>query len=322
MINSTEYQEMEVEFANGEINLAGTLLQPSSSSPVPAVVLIHGAGPEKRNGSGNMLRDAAVQFASHGIAALIYDKRGNGASGGDWTKADFDDLADDASSGIKYLQAWPVINPSRVGVWGFSQGGFIAPLVAARSSAAAFTIIVSGAAVTPEQQELARVAQHMRADNFSEDDILEAVEAMRQVNACARTGLGWENLNVRYEAAVNRKVGWLPYLGGPLAPKGHWYWTWWRQVMDFDPLLACKQIKSPVLILLGELDCTVPVIESISLYKEAIGSSKNPNFVIKVFPRANHGLRLARTGGHSEYGGTQEYVQGYFEKMIEWILQL
>jgi pimeloyl-ACP methyl ester carboxylesterase len=209
-----------------------------------------------------------------------------------------------------------------VGVWGFSQGGFIAPLVAERCSPVAFTILVSGAAVTPEKQELARVAQHLRADNFSEDDIMEAVEAMQQVNSYARTGLGWEDLRARYEDAVNRKVGWLSYLGGPLAPTEHWYWPWWRQVMDFEPLLACKQIKNPVLILLGELDCTVPVLESISLYKEAFGCANNPNFMIKVFPRANHGLRLAKTGGRSEYGGIQEYVQGYFEIMIEWILQL
>jgi hypothetical protein len=319
---NTEYQEREVEFANGEVDLAGTLLQPKSSSPVPAVVLIHGAGPEQRNGSGNMLRDAAVQFASHGIAALIYDKRGNGASGGDWTKADFAELANDAISAIKYLLARPGINPSCVGVWGFSQGGFIAPIVTVHSPGVAFMIIVSGAAVTPEKQELARVAQHMRADNFPEDDIVEAVEAMRQVNSFVRTDLGWADLAVRYEAAVNRKVGWLSYLGGPLAPKGHWYWTWWRQVMDFEPLLACKQIKCPVLILLGELDRTVPVVESVSLYKEAFGCAKNPDFTIKVFPRANHGLRLAKTGGRSEYGSMHEYVQGYFEIMIDWISQL
>jgi uncharacterized protein len=108
---------VEVRIANAEVDLAGTLLQPSCSSPVPAVVLIHGAGPEKRNGAGNMLRDAAVQFASHGIAALIYDKRGNGNSSGDWTKANFTDLADDALAGVGFLQTRADINPGCVGVW-------------------------------------------------------------------------------------------------------------------------------------------------------------------------------------------------------------
>jgi uncharacterized protein len=322
MIINSEYQEIEVRFANGEIDLAGTLLQPSCSSPVPAVVLIHGAGPEKRDGAGNMLRDAAVQFASHGIAALIYDKRGNGDSSGDWINADFNDLADDAIAGVRFLQTQAGIYPGCVGVWGFSQGGFIAPLATARSSRVAFTIIVSGTAVTPELQELARVVQHMRADNFSENEIVEAVEAMRQVNRYARSGQGWESLSSRYQEALARKVGWLPYLGGPLAPKGHWYWTWWRNVMDFDPIVICKQIKGPVLILFGELDRTVPVNDSIPLYKEVFARSGNSNCTIKVFPSANHGLRLAKTGGRSEYGGIQEYVPGYFETLVTWVTQL
>jgi uncharacterized protein len=322
MITNSEYQEIEVRFANSEINLAGTLLRPSCTSPVPAVVLIHGAGPEKRDGAGNMLRDAAVQFATHGIAALIYDKRGNGDSTGDWTKADFTDLADDALAGVRFLQTQTGIYSSRVGVWGFSQGGFIAPLAASRSSGVAFTIIVSGAAVTPELQELARVAQHMHADNFSEEEIVEAVAAMRQVNTYAQTGLGWDDLANRYKEAVNRKVGWLPYLGGSLAPKGHWYWTWWRQVMDFDPIPLCKQIKGPVLILLGELDRTVPVADSIRLYKDAFTRSGNYNCTIKVFPSANHGLRLAKTGSRSEYGRIQGYVPGYFGTLIAWVMQL
>jgi dipeptidyl aminopeptidase/acylaminoacyl peptidase len=322
MFANPEYQEKEVAFTNGEVHLAGTLFQPSCSSPVPGVVLIHGAGPEKRSGSGNMLRDAAVQFASHRIAALIYDKRGNGASTGDWTKAGFAELADDAGCAIKYLQTLPAIDRDCVGVWGFSQGGFIAPRVAASDPGVAFTIIVSGAAVTPEKQELARVARHMGADNFSQDDIDEALDAMRQVNSFARTGQGWADLAARYAAAVDRKVAWLFYLGGPLAPRGHWYWKWWPQVMDFNPLLACAQIKSPVLILLGQLDCTVPVEESISLYKQVFAAAKNPAFMVKVFPHANHGLRLARSGGRSEYGTTREYVPGYFETMIAWILEL
>jgi dipeptidyl aminopeptidase/acylaminoacyl peptidase len=322
MLAQTQYQEIEVQFANGEIHLAGMLLQPQCPALVPAVILIHGSGPEQRNGASNMLRDAAVQFALRGIAALIYDKRGNGSSSGDWTHANFDDLAADAIAGVKFLQEQPGIDPGRVGVWGFSQGGFIAPLVAAGSSDVAFTIIISGAAVTPERQELARVTQHMCADGFSEEDIAEGVTAMQQANSYTRTGNGWETLEACYQEAVNRHVKWLPYLGGHLAPKDHWYWAWWREVMDFNPLVAHRQVKVPVLIILGERDRTVPVVESIPLFQQAFASAGNPNLTIKVLPQANHGLRQAKTGGRIENGSAQDYVPGYFETVLEWISAL
>jgi uncharacterized protein len=322
MVTITQYQEIEVQYDNGEIHLAGTLLLPQSQSNSRAVVLIHGSGPEQRNGACNMLRDAAVQFASHGIATLIYDKRGNGGSSGDWTRANFGDLAADAIAGVKFLRTWPGIDPGRVGVWGFSQGGFIAPLAAARSPEVAFAILVSAAAVTPEQQELARVAQHMGADGFPEDGIAAGVAAMQQVNAYTRTGHGWEALAASYQEAVDRHEKWLAYLGGPLAPKEHWYWGWWREVMDYDPLEACRKIKVPVLVILGERDRTVPVAESIRLYRQVFAADSNPNLTIKLVPHANHGLRLAPTGGRSEYGQSLEYASGYFETVLDWVSRL
>ena len=75
--------EETVHFANGDIALAGTLVLPEGSQPHPAVVLVHGSGPQKRDLS------TARWFAAEGIAALAYDKRGVGESGGDFRKVPF-----------------------------------------------------------------------------------------------------------------------------------------------------------------------------------------------------------------------------------------
>src|SRR5262249_31837400 len=122
--------------------LAGTLYLPPAGPPVPGVVFVHGAGPAVR---GHGYHELGQHFARKGVAALIYDKRGCGAStGGDWTRANLSDLADDALTCVQFLRGRPEINPSQVGLWGLSQGASIIPIAAGRSSEVAFVISVGG----------------------------------------------------------------------------------------------------------------------------------------------------------------------------------
>jgi alpha/beta superfamily hydrolase len=82
----------------------------------------------------------ATEFAARGIAALVYDKRGTGQSTGDWRTSPFEALAEDAAAGVANLRNRPDIASSLVGIWGGSEGGWIAPAVAARDSQIAFVI--------------------------------------------------------------------------------------------------------------------------------------------------------------------------------------
>ena len=79
--------EEEVVFHDGEVALAGTILLPAGAGPRPGVVFLHGSGAEGRWAS----RFLATRFAARGVAALIYDKRGAGASTGDWRTAGFEE---------------------------------------------------------------------------------------------------------------------------------------------------------------------------------------------------------------------------------------
>lgn len=121
------YKEEEVIFQNGDVTLAGKLLIPSTKGPHPAVILLHGSGPQDRNGERSEIRWVADHFARHGIAALIYDKRGLGVAGstGNLATATFSDFADDALAGLKLLQGRHEINPRQIGMWGISQAGWV-----------------------------------------------------------------------------------------------------------------------------------------------------------------------------------------------------
>lgn len=95
-------QEHFVEFSNGEVKLAGSLLLPRSEAPVFAVVFVHGAGHNTRN----QHREIGEYFASQGIAALIYDKRGTGKSGGVYESSPpYENLVNDALAAVALLNS-------------------------------------------------------------------------------------------------------------------------------------------------------------------------------------------------------------------------
>ena len=117
-----------VKFSSGDATLVGTLFLPSKHGKHPAIVLFHGSGPQERDS------ERAEWFAGWDIAALAYDKRGVGKSTGDFQKIPFPDLVEDGLAGIAFLKARSDIDPKRIGVWGLSQGGWLGPLAASRST--------------------------------------------------------------------------------------------------------------------------------------------------------------------------------------------
>src|SRR5688572_16504977 len=136
-------QQEDVRFPGGGVQLAGTLIAPNTGGKHPAIVLVHGSGPQNR--------ESILPFARflirHGMAVLGYDKRGVGGSTGDWNTASFDDLAGDVVAAVEYLKTRPDIDSRQIGLLGVSQAGWIMPLAAVRATDIAFLISVSGAGI-------------------------------------------------------------------------------------------------------------------------------------------------------------------------------
>ena len=136
------YTQEEVSFQNGDVSLRGTLSTPATKGLHPALVLIHGSGPARRPGGFWI-----PFFARHGIAVLVFDKRGAGESTGDWRKSTYQDLAADALAAVQLLKRQKGIDPKQIGLWGNSEGGWVAPLAASQSTDIAFLIVRSGSAL-------------------------------------------------------------------------------------------------------------------------------------------------------------------------------
>ena len=135
-----------------DAQLAATLHVPPGNGPFPAVVLVHGSG---RVTASQMMSSNGHQLLGLGLAVLAYDKRGVGDSTGAYSgigpgnsERMFDLLASDALAGVEALTAHRDIDPARIGIFGVSQAGWIAPLASSRSDRVKFVVLLAGPAVT------------------------------------------------------------------------------------------------------------------------------------------------------------------------------
>jgi uncharacterized protein len=292
------YAQEEVRFRNGDVTLAGSLLIPPTRERHPAVVLIHGSSTPSRDD----FRFYADLFARRGIAALIYDKRA-GADLSGASRVDLRDLAGDALAAVELLKNRDDIDSRQIGLWGHSEGGWVAPIAAAQSKDVAFVISFSGPGVTYAELNKYADATRLRAHGFSETDIREATEALTRVDDYVRRG-GDEHELQSFLDKASRKP-WASQSTLPRrVPSVEEIHTWlrWRN-LDLDPAGYWERIKVPVLIMFGELDDVIPVETSVKRIEAALKRAGNQDVTIRVFPGANH---------------TIEPAPDFLDLMVEW----
>jgi hypothetical protein len=298
-----QLQERDLAFENGEIALAGTLLlPPAAGGRVPAIVFLHGSGAEGRWAS----RYLATQFARAGIAALIFDKRGVGESRGDWRSATYDDLAGDAAAAVEALRRDPAIDPTRVGIHGHSQGGTLAPLVAARG-AAAFVIASAAAGLPMDEVEIYSLENTVRVEALPAADAALARRYIAAVVGVAYRGEPRETLSSVWEQV--RDKPWAFALPADDSP----YWSFSRSFNTFEPARHWRNIKVPVLLVYGALDQRVPARPSAARIAQAILEASGHSVSVQIFPEADHTLRLRQP---DLVWPTN--VAGYPDLLIEW----
>ena len=206
-------RETPVEFRSGAVGLAGTLIEPArTQGPHPVVVLVPGESEAPRDA----YRKNADFLVSQGFAALVYDRRGVGASQGKGEPAAFSELADDALAAVELLRGRSGVDPEHIGLWGHSQGGWVATLAASRSRSVGFVINVSTPTMAAAEQESYRIEHNMRADGFAEPQILEAVNYQRILMEWVRDGTGRDTLMAVHRAAP--AAPWATYVTIPRLP--------------------------------------------------------------------------------------------------------
>ena len=142
-----------IEFSSQGVTLSGSIAFPAGPARA-AVVFVHGSGKQSRNLA------LAERFASKGVAALVYDKRGAGQSGGEYEEKQSVSgmnvalLADDAAAALQALANNPALQGVPVGFAGISQAGWIAPLAATKTKQARFLVLWSGPVCKVSEEDI------------------------------------------------------------------------------------------------------------------------------------------------------------------------
>jgi pimeloyl-ACP methyl ester carboxylesterase len=280
-----QVEEVAFEAANGVV-LAGLVYIPTGDGPFTGAVLIQGSGSSDR--TNLWARTFAETLARAGVATLLPDKRGSGASGGDWMTASFEVLARDALAGVARLREHAAVKVDDVGIVGLSQGGFVAPLAAALGEVA-WVVDVSGAAVTLAEQIRHEMANTAREAGLSPEGVAAVLEIQRLAEGYVETG-DWEPYAAALEAAAGEP--WAEIAAGfpdtPDAP----IWDWIRLNASYDPIPHWKAVEVPVLVVYGAEDeeDNLPVEESVKRLKQAFAESDTDDHVIQIFLDAGHAL--------------------------------
>jgi uncharacterized protein len=318
------YEDREMTFVNGEVWLAATFRRPKGDGPFPAVVLVHGSGPGERT----QLSLMNSFFAGLGLAVLTYDKRGCGASGGDWKKVDLDVLAQDALAGVRWLRAQPGIDSSRVGLWGISQGGWITPLAGSLDADVSFVMNSSGPATSLRRQDTFNMANTLKYSGFTEEEIglvmkglnllydygqgKASAEALDALMDQARSHPKLKDLamppakDISVEAMYTRQK-----IGDPA-----WYF---HMNPDNDGLAPYERLRCPVLVTYGRLDYSVPVEESVKLLADLAAKSGQKNLTVKVIPDSGHGYLLIQEKAPMNPIVTMTISRAYFAAIESWL---
>ena len=326
------YKEELVSYENTEagITLSGTLTIPSSNGTFPAVLLIAGSGPHDRDETvfgHKPFLVLADYLTRQGIAVLRVDKRGCGKSTGHYDTATSQDFAEDVQTGIAYLKSLPKINPEQIGLIGHSEGGIIAPMVAAKSQDIAFLVLAGGPAATGDEILYEQNALLLQASGESKETIDELNTFQRQIFAILKKGSDLETTNRQLQEITknylelpqeNQKQSIIALLNG--APK--LFTPWFCYFLNFDPSTALKQVQVPVLAINGELDLQVSAKQNLPIISKALKEAGNTDYTTLELPKLNHLLQTCQTGHVREYGEIEETISPSVLELISgWILE-
>jgi fermentation-respiration switch protein FrsA (DUF1100 family) len=326
------YYTEDVKFRNEKdnINLAGTLSMPKQEGSFPAVILISGSGPQNRDEEllGHkpflVLSDYLTKI---GYAVLRYDDRGTAQSEGSFKNATTFDFANDALAAVDYLKKRKEINKKQIGLMGHSEGGLIAPIVAAKTNDVSFIVLLAGPGIQGSRILLLQQELIGRASGISEEELVKAkdvnkkmfdiilnskdIESANKELVPYLKQVGKDNPGKRENKSEDELVeNSLKQLTNP----------WMYNFIKYDPTATLKKVKCPALCLNGEKDLQVPPKENLSALKTNLESNGNKKVTVKELAGLNHLFQECKTGAPSEYAEIEQtFSPSALKEISDWL---
>ncbi|HEY5808726.1 MAG TPA: alpha/beta fold hydrolase [Povalibacter sp.] len=318
-----------ITFRSGELTLRGKLVRPLGSTPAPAVVVVQAA----ENFSAVDRNFEPYLYAARGFATLIFDQRGTGKSHGKYTR-NFRVQAGDVLAALKWLRDQPGIDTTRIHLVGFAEGGWIAPLAAARDADIRSVLIACGPTVSVGEADRWGYVRILRQKGFDDATIAKADRINAAISAIVdRRENRWGELSQMLDEA--RSEPWLGPLGrshsllGDVAAtrvplwmtRAEWWWKFGRGGPGhidrlYDPLPAVAVLKSPSFWIFGGQDSRMPTDWSVEALNKLQKRGRPVDYMI--YPEAEHGIMRFETmpKGWQHLLG---YEPDYFKVQVDWL---
>ncbi len=309
----------ETKFASRGVELAGRLVLPPGEGAIPLVVNLHGS----EDYSARLYYPEQYRLPAQGIGVFVYDKRGTGDSEGEYTQ-DFYLLAADAAAALDEARRLAGARAGRVGFFGGSQAGWIAPL-AATHAPVDFVLVGYGMAEGPLAEDASEVRQSLIARGYGADVLAQAKELtdatgrviasdykagfkeLAAAKARYRDAPWYGEIEGEFTEDFIKHPNWILRIAGPFHDQG----TSW----EYDPMPTLRQVSAPQLWILAGEDREAPHEET--LRRLTLLQGEGRPIVVAVFPETDHGiLEYEERDGERVY---TRYAEGYFPMMVEWI---
>lgn len=337
-----DYYIEEVSYSNkeGTVQFGGTLTLPTNKKDFPTVILISGSGSQDRDGSmfdHKIYWVLANLLTKAGIGVLRVDDRGVGKTslGPNPYQLTSEDFARDVEAGLAYLESRKDINPKKLGLIGHSEGGMIAPMVAARNKNVAFITLLAGPGVTGSEIWNGQMRRNFIKPNLNKEDYTIAAELVNKMNLEFRNSTSTDTIKKKMEAVYAQwktkhapidesklfmESGIRPYIS--LVNQFARALPWLQYFLNYEPSGNLSKLKIPVLAINGSYDIQVSADENIKGIERALQQGGNKYSEVKIFPSLNHFFQTANNPEQS-YGSIEEsFAPVALEKISNWILAL
>lgn len=336
-----KFTSEEATFSNlkDSVTLSATITIPEKVKFPTVAILISGSGQTDRDETifkHKLFNELAEHLSANGVAVVRYDDRGGYKSTGrNVSQSTSYELSEDAEQIFVQLKKDNRFKKSKIGFIGHSEGGFIAPMIAARNPKVAFIVSMAGTAVDGKAILLKQNRDIMLKQGVNETAVDMYIDELFEplINVIQRT----ENLEIatseiaeltktyRKDKGANSLVSAMfsndKYAETVIAQIGG---VWGKYFISTSPKQFWEQVKCPVLALNGDVDLQVDHDSNLlAIERYLADSGLNKSVTIRSMPSHNHLFQVAKTGSIMEYGQLKEGISELTLTTIsDWISEL
>ncbi len=325
---------VDFTFASNGLTLSGVFDTPPGQESKALVIIVHGYG-QTNIRSWNSYADLRQRFSEIGVATAVWDKPGQGQSEGTFDiNQPVSSSAEEVLDAANYLRKIKAPGSHRIGIWGVSRAGWIAPIALSQDPDIDFWISVSG--TTGEDnfsylllsnlpyeggtvEQAKQLAEQWRSGcevfrtGGSFDDYQATTELLRANDYIKEMRGEWQT-RAQYEAAQGScNAGNCLKIDNDMCSYVH--------IEDFEGMLSSLEVDT--LAIFGEKDLNVDWRKTRALYQASIGQNPNASLAVASFKDADHNLHVSETGSIREMRTmtAPQKSDGYYDVQVNWLVE-